>query len=59
MLGYEFIQLGQKIVGICYGYQKPLAIRLGISIDAVKKYAAGERCIPRNIEILVRELAKG
>jgi transcriptional regulator with XRE-family HTH domain len=58
MLGYEFIQLGQKIVGMMRGYQRPLAIRLGISVMTVKRYASGNSAIPRSIELFMRELVK-
>jgi len=58
MLSYEFIMLGQRIVGIMHGYQKPLALRLGISVMTVKRYASGECNVPKCIELFMRELVK-
>lgn len=54
----QFVQLGQKITGVKYGYQLPLAYKLGVCLRQVKRYASGECKITPTIELLMKELDK-
>jgi len=56
MQSHEFIQLGQQIAGVGHGYQKLLAEKLGVGTDSIKKYASGNRLVPKSIELLMKEL---
>jgi hypothetical protein len=54
----QFIKIGQKITGKGYGYQVRLAVKLGICIRQVQRYANGDLPITKTIETLMRELEK-
>ena len=58
MTNIEFIQAGKKITGFEYGYQKPFAFILGVSLRSVERYAAGDSTPPLPVQKLIDELLK-
>jgi len=54
----EFRRHAMKITGCGRGWQKPLALKLGLSLVTIKRYSSGYRAIPRPIELLIKELLK-
>ena len=58
MTNIEFIQSGKKITNLDYGYQKPFAFILGVSLRSVERYAAGDLSPPLPIQKLIEELLK-
>jgi len=58
MNNIDFIQAGKKITGFEYGYQKPFAFILGVSLRSVERYATGELSPPLPVQKLIEELLK-
>jgi len=54
----EFIQAGKKITGFDYGYQKPFAFILGVSLRSIERYASGDLSPPLPVQKLIEELLK-
>jgi hypothetical protein len=59
MTSGQFIKIGQKIAGKGHGYQSILAVKIGVCLRQVQRYASGDSPITATIENLVRELEKG
>jgi DNA-binding transcriptional regulator YiaG len=58
MNNIEFIQAGKKLTGLDYGYQKPFAFILGVSLRSVERYASGELSPSPPVQKLIEELLK-
>ena len=56
MTSGQFIKMGQKITGVGYGYQSPLAQMLGVCLRQVQRYASGDIPITITIELAMKQL---